>query len=81
MPSRLSDEDIILIVRLCHEHEKLCEQIAADARARNDYREAALQYQRKEQYVALKDKLMRSSRISAGEIMARLQGAPDSKKE
>jgi hypothetical protein len=64
MPTRLNDDDIILIVRLCFEHERRCEHNAREARDRNDFREAALQYQRKDQFAGLRQKLMRASHIS-----------------
>jgi hypothetical protein len=64
MPARLSDDDIIMIVRLCIEHERQCERSALEARARGDFREAAMQYQRKERYTSLKDKLMRASHVT-----------------
>lgn len=66
MPTRLSDDDIIMIVQLCVEHERQCEKSAVEARSRKDFREAALQYQRKERYSSLKDKLMRASHITTG---------------
>jgi hypothetical protein len=76
MPTRLSDDDIIMIVRLCIEHERLCEQAALVARASGDFREAALQYQRKERYASLKDKLMRASHLTTGTraILQQLSG-------
>jgi hypothetical protein len=79
MPARLSDDDIIMIVRLCIEHERQCERSAVEARARNDFREAALQYQRKERYASLKDKLMRASHITTTTraILQRLHDEPD----
>lgn len=79
MPTRLSDDDIIMIVQLCIEHERQCEKKAVEARARNDFREAAVQYQRKERYASLKDKLMRASHITTDTraILQQLNGEPD----
>lgn len=79
MPTRLSDDDIIMIVRLCIEHERKCEQSALEARSRGNFREAAMQYQRKERYAGLKDKLMRASHIttSTRAILQQLNGERD----
>ncbi|HUF81091.1 MAG TPA: hypothetical protein VMN03_08140 [Burkholderiales bacterium] len=40
-----------------------------------------MQYQRKEQYAALKDKLIRAARISTSELLARLPRTPPGRKE
>ena len=79
MPTRLSDDDVIMIVQLCIEHERQCEQAALEARAGGDFREAALQYQRKERYASLKDKLMRASHLTTGTraILQQLGGETD----
>lgn len=79
MPARLSDDEIIMIVRLCIEHERQCDRNAVEARARGDFREAAVQYQRKERYAGLKDKLMRASHITTRTraILQQMDGEPD----
>jgi hypothetical protein len=79
MPARLSDDDIIMIVRLCIEQERQCNQAALEARARGDFRQAAMQYQRKERYASLKDKLMRASHLttSTRAILQQLNGDTD----
>jgi hypothetical protein len=79
MPARLSDDDIIMIVRLCIEHERQSERAALDARARGDFREAAVQYQRKERYASLKDKLMRAPHLTTDTraILQQLAGGKD----
>jgi hypothetical protein len=56
--SMLTQQQLLLIQEMCIDGEQRCDQRAANARARNDYRSAAYEMQLKERYGRLKAQMV-----------------------